>query len=206
MLNLDDLIKSNNGSYFELPLIDSEILYYPDFFSKEDSQYYFEQCYHQTPWQQDEIKVFGKTYAQPRLTALYGNSGKTYSYSGITMTPKEYRSFHFAIIEAISSICNVEFTTVLLNLYRDGRDSNGWHSDNEKELGINPEIASVSFGAKRTFHLKHRTEKHLSYKLSLEAGSVLIMRGETQHYWLHQLPKSKNIQDPRINLTFRKIV
>jgi alkylated DNA repair dioxygenase AlkB len=97
------------------------------------------------------------------------------------------------------------FTTVLLNLYRDGKDSNGWHADNEKELGQNPIIASVSFGATRTFHLQHNSNKEWKQKIMLEHGSLLLMKGTTQHFWKHQVPKTAKPIGPRINLTFRII-
>ena len=99
----------------------------------------------------------------------------------------------------------LEFTSCLLNLYRDGQDSNGWHADNEKELGINPVIASLSFGAERMFHMKHRRDRNQKLKLKLEHGSLLVMRGSLQHHWLHQIPKTKKTVGERINLTFRNI-
>ncbi len=98
------------------------------------------------------------------------------------------------------------FTTVLLNLYRDGQDSNGWHADNEKELGVNPVIASVSLGAARFFHLKHNTETSQKLKLELTHGSLLLMEGTTQHFWKHQIAKTAKTVAPRINLTFRKVI
>jgi len=101
--------------------------------------------------------------------------------------------------------CNFEFTSCLANLYRHGQDSNGWHADNEKELGVNPIIASLSLGEERFFHLKHRNDKNLKQKLLLQNGSLLIMKGETQHHWLHQIAKTKKKIEPRINLTFRQI-
>jgi alkylated DNA repair dioxygenase AlkB len=105
----------------------------------------------------------------------------------------------------IEEICLENFTTVLLNLYRDGKDSNGWHADNEKELGKNPVIASVSFGAERAFHLQHNSIKDAKQKIILEHGSLLLMKGTTQHFWKHQIPKTKKPIDERINLTFRII-
>jgi alkylated DNA repair dioxygenase AlkB len=105
----------------------------------------------------------------------------------------------------LASEINNTFTSVLLNLYRDGKDSNGWHADNEKELGKNPVIASLSFGAERTFHLQHNTEKTLKQKIILEHGSLLVMKGTTQHYWKHQIPKTAKEIGNRINLTFRNI-
>jgi alkylated DNA repair dioxygenase AlkB len=103
----------------------------------------------------------------------------------------------------IEEICQENFTTVLLNLYRDGKDSNGWHADNEKELGRNPIIASLSFGAERSFHLKHNSISDAKLKITLENGSLLLMKGETQHFWKHQIPKTAKPIGSRINLTFR---
>ena len=110
-----------------------------------------------------------------------------------------------SIKNEIEVICNENFTTVLLNYYRDGRDSNGWHADNEKELGQNPVIASISFGTERYFHLQHITIKEQKLKINLEHGSLLIMKGATQHFWKHQIPKTAKEIGPRINLTFRII-
>ncbi|WP_047419783.1 alpha-ketoglutarate-dependent dioxygenase AlkB [Cellulophaga sp. Hel_I_12] len=183
----------------------SDIWYYPNFFTIKASNNYFNHLKTNTPWQQDAIKVFGKTYAQPRLTALYANNGKPYSYSNITMQPHEFSDELIAIKKKIELIAETNFTTCLLNLYRDGKDSNGWHADNEKELGINPVIASVTFGQERFFHLKHRTHKNLKHKILLENGSLLVMKGETQHHWLHQIPKTARPIQERINLTFRVI-
>ncbi|NNK54183.1 MAG: alpha-ketoglutarate-dependent dioxygenase AlkB [Flavobacteriaceae bacterium] len=186
-----------------LPLEDAEITYYPSFIPADEAINYFEQLFRDTPWQQDDIRVFGKVYAQPRLTALYGEEGKSYSYSGFQMNPLTFTPLLLELKEKIEAVSHVNFTTVLLNLYRNGMDSNGWHSDDEKELGRNPIIASLSFGVTRRFHLRHRNDKSKKFSIDLEHGSLLIMKGETQHNWHHQLPKSRRIQDPRINLTFR---
>ncbi len=188
-----------------LDLPDSNIQYYPNFISKEKADAFFEVFKKNIPWQQDNIKVFGKVYAQPRLTSLYGNNGRPYSYSNITMKPNQFTPQLLEIKKKIETITEEQFTTCLLNLYRDGNDSNGWHADNEKELGKNPVIASISLGQERFFHLKHRTKKELKHKLLLEHGSLLLMKGETQHHWLHQIPKTKKPIAERINLTFRVI-
>lgn len=188
-----------------LRLPDSDIRYFPNFFSKKTSDTYFDQLRKTVPWQQDDIKVFGKLYAQPRLTALYGNNGKPYSYSNITMQPHEFSKELLEIKTAVEAKANVQFTSCLLNLYRDGKDSNGWHADNEKELGSNPVIASITLGQERFFHLKHRKRKELKHKLLLEHGSLLLMQGETQHHWLHQIAKTAKPIGERINLTFRLI-
>lgn len=189
--------------HFELP--DAEIIYYPDFFGKEKADDFFEKLKTEIPWQQDEITVFGKTYPQPRLTALFGNEGKPYSYSNIVMQPHAWNSLLLFIKNEIEEVCNENFTTVLLNYYRDGKDSNGWHADDEKELGRNPVIASVSFGAERSFHLQHNSIKEQKLKINLEHGSLLIMKGTTQHFWKHQIPKTAKPIGSRINLTFRII-
>lgn len=188
-----------------LNLPDSDIWYYPNFFTTDEANHYFNYLKKDTPWQQDDITVFGKTYPQPRLTALYGNNGKPYSYSNITMQPHEFSEELQTMKERIEITAQTKFTTCLLNLYRDGKDSNGWHADNEKELGINPVIASVTLGQERFFHLKHRTDKSLKHKILLEHGSLLLMKGETQHHWLHQIPKTAKPIQERINLTFRVI-
>lgn len=188
---------------FEIP--DASIEYYPHFFELVTANTLFDSLKHQIPWQQDAITVYGKTHQQPRLTALFGNEGKPYKYSSIVMEPHSWNSLLSNIKNKIEEIIDEKFTTVLLNYYRDGKDSNGWHADNEKELGINPVIASVSFGAERYFHLQHNTIKNQKLKINLEHGSLLIMKGTTQHFWKHQIPKTAKIIESRINLTFRII-
>lgn len=188
---------------FDLP--DATISYYPNFFEAAEADKIFKELLETTPWQQDNITVFGKTHPQPRLTALFGNDGKPYSYSNITMQPHPWNSLLQKIKEQTEAVCDIHFTTVLLNLYRDGKDSNGWHADNEKELGRNPVIASISFGAVRAFHLRYNLDKNQKQKIILEHGSLLLMEGTTQQYWKHQIPKTAKPINPRINLTFRVI-
>ncbi len=188
-----------------LHLPNAEVIYIPNFYNLQKADDYFEHLRREIEWQQDAIKIFGKVYPQPRLTALFATNDKPYSYSNITMMPKKLTIELKQIKTDIEAVCGHEFTTVLLNLYRTGADSNGWHADNEKELGKNPMIASLSFGATRLFHFKHRTIKEEHYKLHLDHGSLLIMKGEMQHFWLHQIPKTKKKVDERINLTFRTL-
>lgn len=192
---------NNTPVAFNLP--DAELLYYPDFFSTEEANVILQKIIEETPWQQDNITVFGKTHPQPRLTALYANNSKPYSYSGISMRPYAFTDTLLGIKEKIENCTPEIFTTCLVNLYRDGQDSNGWHADNEKELGKNPVIASVSFGAERLFKLKHKKDSSLKKDIILKHGSLLLMKGTTQHHWLHTLPKTKKKVDPRVNLTFR---
>lgn len=195
---------SREKQHFNLP--NAELIYVPNFFNREEADRYFQIIESQTNWQHDNITVFGKTYKQPRLTALFGESEKTYGYSNIIMQPEPFTATLKEIKQAIETFSNHNFNVLLVNLYRDGNDSNGWHGDNEKELGINPVIASVSFGEPRPFHFKHRSLKNQRHKLILEHGSLLLMKGEMQHHWLHQIAKTKKKINPRINLTFRTLV
>jgi alkylated DNA repair dioxygenase AlkB len=189
----------------ELELPEADITYFPNFLDRKTADDYFHYLLAEVPWQQDSIRLFGKTHKQPRLTALYGDHGKTYSYSGITMHPYSFPQSLLQLKIQVEAFTREEFTTCLLNRYRNGNDSNGWHADDEKELGRNPVIASVSLGAVRTFRLKHRREKNLKHKIDLEHGSLLLMKGATQHHWLHQLPKTRRQVGERVNLTFRYI-
>lgn len=193
-------------SFFDdqnLSLVDADISYTSSLFDPEKANLYFEELTNEVPWQHDEIILFGKRYMQPRLTALFGE--KEYSYSNIKMTPYEFTPTLLEIKKIVEEKSNHLFNVCLLNLYRDGNDSNGWHSDDEKELGTEPVIASVSFGKARMFHLRHKQNKMMKHKILLEHNSLLLMKGRTQQFWQHQIPKSKKILKPRINLTFRYI-
>jgi alkylated DNA repair dioxygenase AlkB len=200
MLNLFD----KEPIFLNLP--DAEFIYYPNFFSKEKADIFLETLSKEIAWQQDDITIFGKKIAQPRLTALYGNDGKSYGYSNIVMQPHPFNSVLTFIKEEIEATTNEHFTTALLNLYRNERDSNGWHADNEKELGRDPVIASVSFGEARMFQIKHNSKKGIKQSLLLEHGSLLVMKNGAQIHYKHQIPKATQPKNPRINLTFRKIL
>lgn len=189
----------------KIPLPEAAITYYPNFIAPPDALLLYQQLLHETPWQQDDITVFGKVYAQPRLTALYASNGLPYTYSNITMHPHPFTTTLQTLKERVQKEAQHTFTTCLLNLYRDGQDSNGWHADDEKELGQNPIIASISLGASRVFKLRYKKDKTKTHKLTLEPGSLLLMQGTTQHNWQHQIPKTSKKIGPRINLTFRKI-
>lgn len=187
-----------------LPFL-GRVCYYPHFFSKELSDRYIKKLMHEIEWKQQPIWLFGKQVMQPRLTALYGDPEIPYGYSGIEMKSNDWIYFLREIRDRIEKTAQINFSHALLNYYRDGQDSMGWHRDNEKALGLNPTIASVSFGAQRKFQFRLYAEKSLKREITLEHGSLLLMTGETQHHWEHQLPKTKLINGGRINLTFRKI-
>ncbi len=170
---------SEEKRYFNLP--NAELIYIPNFYETAKADRYFELLKTTIDWQHDEITLFGKTYKQPRLTALYANNGTPYTYSNITMRPKIFTPALKDIKVDIEQLTSQQFTSVLLNRYRDGNDSNGWHADNEKALGINPVIASLSLGETRPFHFKHRQLKEERHKLNLNQGRLLIMKGEMQH-------------------------
>ena len=191
---------------FEPKLPDATIRYYSHFLAKDIADSYFLELLNSTPWQNDPITVFGKTYPQPRMTSLHGHTTDPYGYSGIVMQPNPMTKTLLDIETKIQTLCEEHFTTVLLNLYRTGKDSNGWHADDEPELGQNPIIASVSLGAERYFHLKHKQDKSQRLKFALAHGSLLLMEGSTQHHWKHQIAKTAREVGPRINLTFRKVI
>ncbi|MGB2404185.1 MAG: alpha-ketoglutarate-dependent dioxygenase AlkB family protein [Flavobacteriaceae bacterium] len=182
-----------------------DLFYYGSFISEAEGHRLFKTLSDRCPWQQDRITVYGKTYDQPRLTSLHAVHQKPYTYSNITMHPNPMTKELMEIKKRIETRTAHQFNSVLINLYRNGQDSNGWHADDEPELGKNPVIASLSLGQERYFHLKHKTLNDQRFKLKLTHGSLLIMGGELQHYWQHQIPKTMRKISPRINLTFRLI-
>ncbi len=200
-----DLFNKSFSEEIHLDMGGASVILYPNFINQKTSDIYFQQLISETPWRQDDIKVFGKTYAQPRLTALYADNDKPYSYSNLTMHPLKFTPTLKTIKESVEELAKTKFTTCLLNLYRDGNDSNGWHADDERELGKNPIIASVSLGADRIFKFRKKKDKKETLKILLTNGSLLLMKDEAQHNWQHQLPKTKKLIGPRINLTFRII-
>jgi alkylated DNA repair dioxygenase AlkB len=160
-------------------------------------------------WESSRIQIFGKTYDTPRLEAFYAENGQHYAYSGKKLTVNPFTPELSAVKNKIVHLLETEnipseFNCVLANLYRNGMDSNGWHSDDEKELGKNPLIASLSLGAERRFDLRHKITKE-KISLQLKSGSLLVMGGEMQHFWKHQVAKSAKVSIPRVNLTFRKV-
>lgn len=160
----------------------------------------------QTIWRQETVRIYGKQHQQPRLVALYGDAGKQYDYSGIALRPLPWTDLLREVKRRIQDCTDQSFNAVFLNLYRDHNDSMGFHSDDERELGQNPVIASLTFGATRTFLLKHKFNKDLPLvKIPLESGTVLLMKGQTQHNWKHGINKQTAPCGPRVNLTFRTL-
>lgn len=181
-----------------------EYLFFPNFFSKLESDLFLQKLKTEILWKQESMNMYGKQLNFPRLTAWYGDDEKPYSFSGIKLSPQPWNEDLIEIKNKIESKALVNFNSVLLNRYRNGSDSISWHTDAEKELGQNPIIASVNFGETRKFQLRHI---HTKEKLEIELthGSLLIMQGELQHFWQHQVPKTAENVNERINLTFRVI-
>lgn len=160
----------------------------------------------QIKWRQESVRIYGKVMPQPRLVAWYGDPGKKYEYSGIRLTPLPWLDLLREIRRRVEDCTDCRFNSVFLNLYRDHNDSMGFHSDDERELGSEPTIASLTFGATRVFVLKHKRRDDVpTFKVPLEAGSVLLMKGKTQHCWKHGIMKQAKPCGPRVNLTFRTI-
>jgi alkylated DNA repair dioxygenase AlkB len=183
----------------------AEVILYRNAFDSNERWRLFSELNDTTNWQQEFATLFNRSIALPRLTAWYGDRGKTYTYSNIRMEPQIWTPALLQVKSKVEAIVGVQFNSVLLNLYRNGKDSMGWHSDDERELGKNPVIASVSFGASRRFVFRQKFEKSLKFELELNSGSLLLMQGTTQHFWQHQVPKTRQTVPPRINLTFRRI-
>ena len=207
---LEELLKiktnQTNKKINEVITIDGYVSLYENLFDLEESQNLFLELLNNITWQQENIKRFGRSIPLPRLTAWYGDASKSYTYSGITMNPLIWTPPLLRIKNKIEKITKHRFNSVLLNQYRHGKDSVAWHSDDEPELGKEPIIASVSFGATRQFMLKHKFKAEKEpITLNLNSGSLLLMKGKTQECWLHQVPKTGNEVAPRINLTFRTI-
>lgn len=184
---------------------DGLVILYGNFLTLKESDRLFKELYKSINWRQEEIKIFGKIRPIPRLTAWYADEGKSYTYSGIKHHAQPWNPTLKSIKSQVEDIAEVTFNSVLINLYRDGKDGMSWHSDDEPELGKNPIIASVSLGGTRRFSGRHKIHKNLKFNIDLTGGSLLLMKGETQHFWQHQIPKTSQVVEPRINLTFRII-
>ena len=211
-INMNQLDIFGNHSSYQIGTVtnglnkidNGEFQFYPSFFNKQESDIFLTVLKNTVLWKQESMNMYGKKIDFPRLTSWYGEIDKPYSFSGITLQPNPWTDEILRIKERIEPLSTVCFNSVLLNLYRNGNDSISWHTDAEKELGVNPVIASVNFGATRKFQLRHIKTKG-KLELELSHGSVLIMQGELQHFWHHQVPKTSKTVNERINLTFRVI-
>jgi alkylated DNA repair dioxygenase AlkB len=185
---------------------DGTVNYYGKILSSEEANQYFDLLMQNILWEKDEIIICGKHIVTKRKTAWYGDSEYLYTYSNATKRALAWTKELSELKQIVEELAvGIKFNSCLLNLYHNGNEGMGWHSDDEKSLGKNNTIASLSFGAERKFSFKHKQTKQ-TVSLVLEHGSLLIMKDATQSNWLHSLPKSKNITQPRINLTFRTII
>lgn len=181
--------------------------YQKNLFDPDESKSFLDKLSATIHWERPLFRIYGKEYPLPRLTAWYGDPGTTYKYSGITNLPLPWTEELLLIKKRAEEASHEHFNSVLLNLYRSGEDHMSWHSDDEKSLGENPVIVSVSFGEVRKFSVKHTLNKDIQpITLELASGSLLIMKGEMQKFWQHRINPSKRAMGTRINLTFRKVI
>ena len=186
-------------------LIEDKLNYFTEVYSEGESNSYFEILKDTIDWNQDEIVIFGKQTKIPRLSSWYADSDVNYSYSGLKLIPREWTKELTEIKNKTEKLADSNFNSVLLNYYRSGGDSMGWHSDDERELGIDPTIASVTFGFSRRFLIRQKENHSNKKEISLESGSILIMKSDFQHKYQHSVPKTAKKVGGRINLTYRQI-
>ena len=184
---------------------DGEVYYEKCIWDKPNAENLFREMQQHLHWQHDELMMFGKKITTNRKVAWYGDKTYTYTYSRTTKTALLWHPLLLPIREKTETVTNASFNACLCNFYHHGNEGMTWHSDDDKEFGLNPTIASLSFGAERTFSFRHKITKEV-ISIILESGSVLLMKANTQSHWVHALPKSAKIKDPRINLTFRLVV
>jgi alkylated DNA repair dioxygenase AlkB len=184
---------------------DGEAIYYGHILSSASTSRYFDILLNTIAWQHDEAIIYGKHYVTKRKVAWYGNERYNYTYSNTTKQAQPWTPELAELKLLVENITGTTFNSCLLNLYHNGEEGMAWHSDDEKALGHNTIIASLSLGAARKFSFKHK-QTHEKTDIILEQGSLLVMQGATQTNWLHRLPPSKKIKNPRINLTFRTII
>lgn len=189
----------------ELQLPNAELELLAPWLDPLTADLWFRQLLEQTPWQQPQVQLYGRQFPVPRLVAWYGDAEASYRYSGLTHQPLPWTPLLAHIRARVVETVGQALNGVLLNYYRDGDDSMGWHSDDEAELGSNPLIASLTLGATRRFDLRRKGQGRIDHSLWLEHGSLLVMRGPTQHHWQHQVAKTRSPCAPRLNLTFRLI-
>ncbi len=189
----------------DLNIADGELYLWHPLLSPTHANDTFSKLANTLAWQQDSMAIAGKTVPIPRLQAWYGDAESHYGYSGLSLQPRPWTEELRQIKQTIETLTGHQFNSVLANYYRDGNDSVSWHQDNEPELGDSPVIASVSLGGTRQFQLRHHAREYETQKLNLPHNSLLLMAGDLQRNWYHQIPKTKKAVSPRINLTFRLI-
>lgn len=175
------------------------------FCDEDAARQWFERLHAEVPWERHRLRLFGRAVESPRLSCWIGDPDAVYTYSGTRFAPHAWTPACGELRERVAVLCGERYNSVLCNLYRDGRDSMGWHSDDEAELGPQPCIASLSLGAARRFRLRHKRDPALRLELELAPGSLLVMAGATQRNYRHDLPKRVRVTEPRINLTFRTV-
>ncbi|HTI94450.1 MAG TPA: alpha-ketoglutarate-dependent dioxygenase AlkB [Puia sp.] len=195
----------NSETVFNLLPYDGVADYYGKVFTLKEAQHYFDRLLTMIEWRNDEIIMFGKRIQTKRKVAWYGDDTYSYTYSKMTKEALVWTDDLRALKQKAEDVSGASYNSCLLNLYHDGDEGVSWHSDDEKELEKEGAIASFSFGAERKFQFKHKGTGQLVETL-LESGSLLVMRGTCQEHWLHALPKTKKVRQPRVNLTFRTIV
>lgn len=195
----------SNTPYPNLLPFDGEVYYYPNFFNRKKTAHLYQELLSKIAWENDKLMMFGKQITTQRKVALYGDKDYAYNYSNSSKKAVLWTPELIQLKKEVEEKCNTIFNACLLNLYHNGKETMGWHADDEPELGKNPLIASISLGADRTFSFKHKKNKQ-TISIVLEKGSLLLMKGETQIYWLHKLPSTRLVKTPRINLTFRNIL
>lgn len=167
---------------------------------------WFTRLHAEIPWEHHRLRLFGRQIDAPRLSCWIGDAGTAYTYSRVRFEPQAWTPALGQLRGQLCTLLGEQYNSALCNLYRDGRDAMGWHSDAEPELGSEPVIASLSFGATRRFRLRHRRDPDARLELDLESGSLLYMAGATQKNYRHDLPRMARVAEPRINLTFRRIL
>lgn len=192
------------GQVREVLPFDGSALLHPWVLGDDDAGGVFSRLMQEVAWESRTITVFGKRHPEPRLSAWYGDDGARYSYSGIDLEPSAWTPTLTRLRALCEQVSGASYNSVLCNLYRDGNDKMGWHSDDEPALGAEPTIASLSVGATRRFRLRHRGTREV-VECALDTGSLLVMSGLSQKCWMHEVPRQKKIVEPRINLTFRHI-
>lgn len=185
---------------------DGSLAHWPCFLAPAEADALLSQLIGQVPWRQHRVRVYGREHPAPRLCAWYGDAGARYAYSGQSLVPLPWLASLAALRRRLEAALGRPFNSVLVNLYRDGADGMGWHSDDEASLGPEPVIASLSVGATRRFVLRHRRRAELPrLDLPLCAGDLWVMAGTLQAHWRHAVPKTRRPVGPRINLTFRHV-